>query len=237
MRTKILLASAAALAAGVLASNAQVYSANVVGYANVVLKGNGQFTLVSDPFANGTGNYNTNIFSVALPGRSSVTTFGIPNPGVPNTFRLNAAGTAWSGVVQLSPGVGFFVQNGTVGGGAPDLTNTFVGSVVVNSGGSITNDIPPGYSLQGSLIPYAGNIAIASTSGGDTNINYGGSLHTAVNTSKSSIITFNAATQSPNSYLKNAAGLWNGTAVINVADGFYLFNATTDTNMIQNATY
>jgi len=35
MRTKILLASAAALAMGLASSNAQVYSANVVGYINV----------------------------------------------------------------------------------------------------------------------------------------------------------------------------------------------------------
>ena len=58
MRTKTLLLSAAALVAGALASQAQsnVYSANVVGYANVVIQGNGQFTLVANPFDDGKGN-------------------------------------------------------------------------------------------------------------------------------------------------------------------------------------
>ena len=240
MRTKILLASAAALAAGVLASNAQVYSANVVGYANVVLKGNGQFTLVSDPFNDGNGNIVSNIVNSALPG-------GVANPlgqskitylvgGAPNTIAKSAGGT-WNANPSFLPGTGFFVQNGKAGGNAPDVTNTFVGTVAVNSGGSVTNDIPVGFSLQGAVIPYAGNIAIATQSGGDTNLSYGGSLRTPDASHRSQITFWNVVAQSPGTATKGVAGTWNSTVSVNVGDGFYLFNPNTDTNMIQNATY
>lgn len=240
MRTKILLASAAALAAGMLGSSAQVYSANVVGYANVVLKGNGQFTLVSDPFSDSNGNIVSNIVNSALPG-------GVANPlgqskitylvsGAPTTIVKGASG-AWNVNPSLPPGTGFFVQNGKPGGNAPDVTNTFVGTVAVNSGGSITNDIPVGFSLQGSVIPYAGNIAIASTSGGDTNLNYGGALSSPDINHRSSITYWNVVGQAPVTALKGIAGNWNGTVFVNVADGFYLYNPNTDTKVVQNATY
>src|SRR5579862_2599572 len=65
MRTKTLLLSAVALAAGLLTSQAQsnVYSANVVGYAQVVYAGgsNGVFSLVANPFDDGNGNLMTNV--------------------------------------------------------------------------------------------------------------------------------------------------------------------------------
>ena len=44
MRTKTLLIAAAALAVGAGISMAQTYSQNVVGYANVVIAGNGAYT-------------------------------------------------------------------------------------------------------------------------------------------------------------------------------------------------
>ena len=228
------------MAAGTIASNAQVYSANVVGYANVVLKGNGQFTLVSDPFDDGNGNIVSNIVSSALPGgvanplgQSKITYL---NAGSPITIAKGASG-AWNANPSFATGTGFFVQNGKVGGNAPDVTNTFVGTVSVNSGGSITNDIPVGFSLQGSKIPYAGNIAVSGAAGGDVNLNYGGSLYTPDVSHRSQITYWNVVTQGPVTRAKGVTGLWNGTVPVAVGDGFYLFNPNTDTNVIQNATY
>ena len=63
MRTKILISRSPALVAGLVSSNAQVYSANVVGYANVVIAGNGEFTLSANPFDDGNGNQLTNLMN------------------------------------------------------------------------------------------------------------------------------------------------------------------------------
>jgi hypothetical protein len=221
MRTKTLLLSAAALAAGLVSSQAQnVYSANVVGYANVVLHGNGQYSLVANPFDDGNGNYLTNILNGALPRQSQVLTFDsaagyttVQKVGTPASFP---AGTT----NQLLPGVGFFVRNGNPGGGAPDLTNTFVGSIIVPNGSSVTNSEGLGYTLQSSPIPYAGNVAILGQNGGDTNMDFGGPL-----TRQSQILTWDPVAGF-NTFQKvgSPTATWNGTATVNVGDGFFVFN-------------
>jgi hypothetical protein len=225
MRTKILLAAAAALAAGVVASNAQVYSANVVGYANVTLTGNGGLVLLANPFDDGNGNQSTNLLNNALPKKSQILTW---NGAGFNSIQKSATG--WPSSVVLAPGTGFFVQNGGVGSGAPDLTNTFVGNVAVNSGGSVTNAEPLGFTLQGSVIPYAGNLANNGLAGGDPNLDYGGPL-----TKKSQILTWNGTGY--NSVQKGAT-TWGGTASVTVGQGFFINNVNGPaTNTVQNATY
>jgi hypothetical protein len=238
MRTKTLLIVAAAMAAGIATSMAQTtFSQNIVGYANVVLKGNGQFTLVSDPFSDGNGNIVSNIVNSALPG-------GVANPlgqakitylvgGSPTTIAKLASG-AWNANPSFNPGSGFFVQNGKPGGNAPDITNTFVGTVAVLSGASVTNDIPTGFSLQGSVIPYAGNIAVSGTHGGVTNLDYGTSLSSPDVNHRSQITFWNVNAQSPTTVAKLVSGNWNGTVTVGVADAFYLFNPNADTNVVQS---
>jgi hypothetical protein len=237
MKNKTLLIAAAALVAGIISSEAQVYSANVVGYVNVVVPGNG-FALIANPFDDGNGNHLSNIISQPFPAHSAVTTFGIPTAGVPNTIGRNGAGTAWSTDIQLPPGNGFYIKNGGLVGTpgyvvVPAITNTFVGTVAVLTGASATNDIPAGFSLQGSTIPFAGNIAIVSTSGGDANLNYGGSLVSPSGANKSKITTFDSIAQSPSTTSKSPTGIWGGTVTVGAAQGFYIFNASTDTNMVQ----
>src|SRR5208283_632234 len=150
MRTKTLLMAGAALALSLATSQAQVYSANIVGYANVVLAGNGEYTMVANPFDDGNGNQVTNIMSSALPKQTQVLIWD-PIAGY-SSFTKGGTG-AWNGNTNLTPGIGFFVRNGSVGSGAPPVTNTFVGSVIVAVGASVTNGVPLGYSLQGSPIP------------------------------------------------------------------------------------
>jgi len=216
MRTKTLLLSAVALAAGVLASQAQsnVFSANVVGYASVVIAGNGQFTLVANPFDDGNGNQLTNVLASAnLPQGSQVLTWDLVN-GYTATRRL-AGG--WNGSTNLPPGTGFFVRNGNVGGGSPAVTNVFVGSIVVPNGGSVTNSFPVGYTLQSSPIPYSGNLAISGTAGGDTNMDFGTPLPTA-----SQILTWDPV----NGYTaaRKIAGAWNGTVTVTPGQGVFIYN-------------
>jgi len=220
MRTKTLLLSAVALAAGLVSSQAQnVYSANVVGYANVVLHGNGQYSLVANPFDDGNGNYLTNLLNNALPKQSQVLTFDsslgyvtVQKGGTPASFP---AGTT----NQLLPGVGFFVRNGNPGGGAPDLTNTFVGSIIVPNGSSVTNSEGLGYSLLSSPIPYAGNLAITGQNGGDTNMDFGGPL-----TKQSQILTWDPVVGFITVQKGGTPATWGGTATVNVGDGFFVFN-------------
>jgi len=230
MRTKTLIIAVAALAAGILASSAQTYSQNIVGYANVVIAGNGQYTLLANPFDDGNGNYLTNILNSALPKQSQVLTWDpiltyttVSKGGTPANWP---AGTA----TQLPPGIGFFVKNGAVGSGAPNLTNTFVGTVIPNSGSSVTNAIGLGYSLQGSVIPYAGNIANNGLSGGDANLDYGGGL-----TKQSQILTWDPVLTYTTVSKGGSPALWNGTATIGVGQGFFIFNKNGPaTNMVQS---
>ena len=109
------------MAAGIATSMAaNVYSQNVVGYANVILKGNGYYTLVANPFDDGNGNYLTNILSSALPKQSLVNQWDrnlTPAPGYRSVGRT-AAGWPAGTTNQFAPGVGFFVRNGAAGSGA-----------------------------------------------------------------------------------------------------------------------
>jgi hypothetical protein len=219
MRTKILLTAAAALAAGVVASNAQVYSANVVGYANVVFNGNGGYTLVANPFDDGNGNQSSNLVA-ALPNKSQVVTW---NGTTFNTPIQKGAG-GWGGSTVLFPGTGFFVKNGAAG--APLFTNTFVGSVIVNSGGSVTNPIPVGYSLVGSPIPYAAD----ATS--DPNINLGINL-----ANKSQMISWNNSGQVYDTPDQKGAGGWGSPFNITVGQGWFIKAQTAGSNWVQTANF
>ena len=219
MRTKTLLLSTVALAAGVIASQAQsnVFSANVVGYATVVYPGNGQYTLLANPFDDGNGNIMSNVMDGAnsLPTKSQILTW---NQGSQVFATIQKAGASWPTAVSVPPGTGFFVRNGAPGGNAPAVTNTFVGSVVVQNGGSATNSLTLAYTLNGTPIPYAGNLAIAGQSGGDTNMDFGSGL-----TTKSQILTWTTGSQAYNTTQK-AGTLWPATVTIAPTDGFFVNN-------------
>ena len=225
------------MAAGIATSMAaNVYSQNVVGYANIILKGNGNYTLIANPLDDGNGNYLTNLMSSALTKQSQVLTWD-PTATPPGYVTVTRGAAAWPAgtATQLPPGVGFFVRNGIPGSGVPDITNTFVGSVAVNVGGSVTNPIPLGFTLQGSVIPYAGNIANAGLTGGDTNLNYGGPL-----SKQSQILTWNNAATPPGFVTVTKGPTWpavGGTVTIGVGQGFFINNNGTfgvNTNMVQN---
>jgi hypothetical protein len=221
MRTKTLLLSAAALVAGAIAAEAQsnVYSANIVGYVSVVLKGNGQYTLVANPFDDGNGNQLTNVIDSAnsLPKQSQVLTW---SGSTFQTIQKGGNPPVWASSVPLTPGNGFFVRNGAPNSGAPNVTNVFVGSIVVANGGSVTNSLPLNYTLNGSPIPYGGNIAILNQNGGDTNMDFGGPL-----TKQSQILTWDSTNQVYQTFQKGGnPALWNATVSIVPGQGFFVNN-------------
>ena len=214
MKNKTLLIAAAALAAGVISSEAQVYSANVVGYANVVIPGAGAYSLISNPFDDGNGNQLTNLVN-SLPNKSSVTTWN----GAGYDTSITKISGVWNGNTVLAPGTGFFVKNGTAT--SPNITNTFVGTVVAPSGGSVTNVLAAGYGLVGSQIPYGGDLTT------DTNLNIGNVLP-----NKSTFTTWNTAGQTFDSSVTKIGGVWNGSVSVNVGQGVFI-NAKTGTNWVE----
>jgi hypothetical protein len=141
MRTKTLLLTAALTVATAATSMAQVFSANVVGYVNVVCPVG--YSMIANPLK-GTNTAIASLFT-APPEGSSV-------------FKFNGSGYvsdsfndgAWDqgGTLTIAPGEGIFFQNA----GATPYTNTFVGEVVLAS----TNTLPQGYSIRSSVVPQAG---------------------------------------------------------------------------------
>ncbi|HEY5503881.1 MAG TPA: hypothetical protein VIK28_01890 [Sedimentisphaerales bacterium] len=162
MRTKTLLIAAVALAAGILTSSAQTYSQNIVGYVNVTLPMG--FSVVSIPLNSGaaTGNALTN--TIANTGQLdgaylyqwngsgyAVDTF---DSGMPTGFG-DAADLVSVPTPVINPGVAFFINNNT----GVILTNTFVGSVAINSlPGTTTNNLPAGFTFVSSVLPVGGGL-------------------------------------------------------------------------------
>jgi hypothetical protein len=180
MRTKALLIAAAALAAGVITSQAQVYSQNIVGYVNESQTGNLDTFVLPLDLAN--GNSATNIFpNVYNAGNGygpldgnillvwngatfvsyvfdslKATGFGDKT----DTSSPVATGTQLQSPT-LNPGQTVFIDN--VNG---SVTNTLVGTVHVDSAatgaetvGNTTNIVGGNLQFLASKLPIAGGIS------------------------------------------------------------------------------
>jgi hypothetical protein len=151
MRTKILLTAAAAMAAGVVASSAQVYSANVVGYVSLSLT-NG-FNMINNPLdLDGTGTNNSVItaFGTQLPNGSHVYAFAggaFVSPAASYTTKGGWGGGTNSVNTALSSGQGVFVQVPS------SATVTLVGNV---RQGSLSTPYNAGYNIISSQVPITG---------------------------------------------------------------------------------
>jgi hypothetical protein len=169
MKTKTLLIAAAALAATVISSEAQVYS-GVVGYVSTTLPAN-TLVLAANPLDNGTNDLNSLLGS--LPSKSQVQIW--------NGFGFTpiTKGATWNPDPVLPPGTGFFVKSSSA------ITNTYVGSIDTPIGGTTTNTLTANVLyLVGSTIPYSADL-------NDTNL--------ALNTlpSKSQVQIWNGAGFTP----------------------------------------
>jgi hypothetical protein len=154
MKAKTLLMAAAALAAGVMHSQAQVYSQNIVGYINVPL--NPGYNLIANQLdVDGTGTNNSIYTSVGtnLPSLTKVYAWN----GSGYTIATFSAGTqTWlgnNGAVSnaMNPGSGFFVY---IPGATPTNT-TFVGNVIT---GTNSYPIHSGFQIVAPSGPVAGTI-------------------------------------------------------------------------------
>jgi hypothetical protein len=212
MRTKTLLLAVAALAAGISYSQAQnVYSQNIVGYVNVVVPQSPSWACVANPFdIDGVDNI-TNVLANAPKG-TTIDLFS-PVSGFSTVVTRNPVNGNWSanaGSVNIPPGVGFLIKGTTA------FTNTFVGNVIPNVGG--TNSLSVAsltLALVGSPVPYSGTLTNASDNGTNS-LNLGATLP-----KNSQIQTYNngfsiAAVKNP------VNGNWNANPTISVGQGFFI---------------
>jgi hypothetical protein len=130
-----------------------------VGYVNKPLP-NG-FSLVCNPLSAGVSNGVNEVFS-SIPDNTVFLTWtgsGYKYTVYDSTLGLNGDGSPWydadlneSTAPIVTPGKGFFVSPGNI------MTNTFVGAVVVNVGATNSVNLPNGFSLVSSAIPYGASI-------------------------------------------------------------------------------
>jgi hypothetical protein len=171
---KTLLLAAAALALSGISSQAQVYSQNIVGYANVTTPNSGSFYSVAVPFKMGVSNGANEVFGSSLPEFSSILVWdaGAQTFNFYQTFSGSATGWADSGFADAQPptlpvGKAFFLNPS-----AP-VTNTFAGAIVVNVGTSNNMALPSSgvFYMVSPTVPYAGSVTNGNNSSGGVNLN------------------------------------------------------------------
>ena len=164
---KTLLMAAATLAAGVISSQAQVYSQNIVGYVNTPLPGG--FVNIVNPLDAAGGNSITNVLNVfsgsydgdGLYVWTGTTYAQYTIDSGQSTGIGNAADTAAVAPPMFAPGAALFLANGN-----PSNTVTFVGTVHQDGAGASTNVvgvstnvISTGFSFISSKFPIGGGIS------------------------------------------------------------------------------
>lgn len=199
---KTLLIAAAALVAGVVSSQAQVYSANIVGYVNSTCPAN-TLVLLSNPLDNGTNTANDLLAS--LPNKSTIQVWN------GSAFTpLTKTSSGFAGNPSLPVGTGFFVKS------ASNFTNTFVGNVVpAPNGNSASNALPASaLVLVGSVLPVGGNFNDVGTN--TFNLN-------ATLPNKSTIQIWNGSGFTP--LTKTSSG-FSGNPAYSPAQGFFVKSAS-----------
>ena len=207
MRTKMLLLSAAAVAAGLLSASAQVYSVNVVGYVNLVTTN--QWTMLNNPLNNVVAGTTNNTIQGVLSNAPTTSLFYYwTGTGFGNTLKN---GANWLVNRPLAPGGGGLLK---LPGAGPFLyTNVFVGEVLQGNlqvpyvGGGTPSG---GYSLISSKVPQAGTLEVLGLT---SNI-----------VGQATLYKWRGTPAGYNTFLKIAAGTsFLGSPTVNVGEAFILF--------------
>lgn len=224
MRTKTLLIAAAALAAGVFASQAQsnVYSANVVGYVTATIAPAGQYTLLANPLDSGTNNLIGLLDQAGtLPNKTQVL---IWDPVAQGFITATKGSGTWNTNLPIPPGTGFFVKSANAQ--AAPITNTFVGNVIVSPAGGTNNvNLVTAYQLVGSGVPFNGTLNDYLTSPTNT-VNLGGVLP-----NKSQVAIWDVPSQGYITATKGS-GTWGTNLNLNPGEGFFI-NSKAATNWVE----
>jgi len=234
---KTLLIAAAALTAGVITSQAQVYSQNIVGYVNIPLT-SGQIQVVSPALdADGTGTNNTisTVFANGAPGDTVYVFNGagydtLNYLGVSRSIHTAGWYNGNTGLLNnnysINPGVAVFYSPGQ------NETNTQVGTVLqgTNLPNAYVSQTAGGISLVSSIVPIGGGVGSA--------LGYTGVPGDV-------IYIFNGAGYDTYNYLGvsrsiHTAGWYSGATglltepSISVGSGFWLQTANAGTTWAQN---
>jgi hypothetical protein len=153
MRTKTLLLIAAAAAAGITASNAQVYSVNAVGYVNKTVP-KGGFALVANPLI-----AQTNTVEALFGGHDGLQVFIWNTTKKAFDFTAYSTDFGWDPAgpekTVINPGHGVFLKNTT----AADIQVTFVGEVPQGTDPTpLKTDLVPGLQIVASQVPQSGTV-------------------------------------------------------------------------------
>jgi hypothetical protein len=156
MKIKATLIAAATLAVGVISSQAQVYSQNIVGYVNLTLT-NGYNLVANQLDYDGTGTNNTLVTCIGtnLPNGTQAYAY-VAGSYVFATYSASAQ--KWSGNTNacnaaLSVGHGLFIK--IPSSATYPQTLTEVGNVII---GTNVNNIAAGYQLCSYAFPISGSI-------------------------------------------------------------------------------
>jgi hypothetical protein len=211
---KTLLIAAAALVAGVVSSQAQVYSANIVGYVNTPMAA-GLFTLASNPLDDGTNTANDLLAS--LPNKSQIQIWNSAGNSFTPYTKTSSGFTPSNPSIPV--GLGFFVKANST------YTNVFVGNVVPAPGGnSSTNGLPATlFTLVGSTLPVGGTFNDTGTN----TLNLAASLP-----NKSQVQIWNQLGNSFTPYTKTSSGFTPSNPSYNPAEGFFI-KANSAANWVQ----
>src|ERR1035437_4228217 len=237
---KTLLMAAAALAAGIITSQAQpVYSQNIVGYVNTVTPGGGTY-LIAVPFNVGVSNGANEVWPLvgglpSIPDSSQLlvwtgsgyTTY-LSDSGSPSLWD-DYTGSSIPNAPLLPVGKGFFLIP------AGSTTNLFMGTVAVSVGTSNSMVLPGGGTfLVASAVPYGGAITNGASSGGGLALS---SLNGLPDSSQLLIWTGSGYT----TYLSDSGSpsLWDdytGSSIpapptVGVGQGFFIIPAGSTTNL------
>jgi len=180
MKAKTLLIAAAALAAGVISSQAQVYSQNIVGYVNTpAVVG---FTAMANPLGN-SNNSATNLFDTTSGANDGSVLYIWTGTKYSQVQFDSTQTTGFSDAVSgntvaapiLPPGVGFLFNNQNASN-----TVTYVGTVTVGGPGASTNVVGLTTNILSSHTLYVFPASVLPVGGGISSVlgivNVGGSL-------------------------------------------------------------
>lgn len=174
MRTKTLALSALLGligSASLMAQSTNVYSLNAVGYINVTLYPG--YNIITCPLICSPDNTLNTLLNNSN-GQYQVKNVGPIKAGLFYSYQngvgfvatdsadtaatTNANGWALGGTESLMPGQGAYFYNPGTPGTGTNMYATWVGQVPQNGQYNMTNSLPPGYNIVGSIVPTSGDI-------------------------------------------------------------------------------
>ena len=153
---------AAVGALGAAYAMADVFSANTVGFVNLVLPNDGWHMIVNP--LNNTNNNLSSIIPSGIPSGSSIWRWDATAQNYSENCSFAGAGApgdiVWEPDSVINPGEGFLLGVFTDGVLAPPYTITFVGDVMQNpvGGPPLSTTLKPHWNMVGSQVPQQGDI-------------------------------------------------------------------------------